>query len=346
MQLDTNFLRHLTSISSPSGGEEKLARAFVQYLEEAGCSGDIDSLYNAICSNNGTEGPRIMLEAHSDEIGMQVVHVSEDGYIYFRRNGAVDGATLQGAEVVIAAREGDVEGVIGKKPIHLCGEGADKVPPVEDMWIDIGAADGDDARRKVEVGDLITFKHNFREEGSKIISKGLDDKIGVFVVAEAMKRLAKENIKAQLYACASAQEEVGCRGCRVAAGRIKPDIAICVDVGFATDFPGMPENKYGRMKLGNGVVLNSNCDNNPELVKIAKETASKHNIKYQNYTFPVASGGTDTANIQLTDMGVRTLLLSIPCRYMHTPVEICDLADVTAAIELICEIVKQISVKL
>ena len=340
--MDTTFLKNLLSIPSPSGGEERLACAFVRYLEDAGCQGEIDTLSNAICSTGEAEGPRIMLEAHSDEIGIQVVHISEEGYIYFRRNGAVDGATLQGSEVVILGREGEVNGIIGKKPIHLEGENADKVPPLEDMWIDIGAKSKEEAEQRVEVGDLVTLKPNCRIEGDRVFSKGLDDKIGVFVIAEAMKRLAKEKTDAALYACASAQEEVGCRGCRVATNRIKPDIAICVDVGFATDFPGMPETKYGRMKLGEGVVINSSCDNNPGLVKKAKEIAQKHNIQYQSYTFPVPSGGTDTANIQLTDMGVKTMLLSIPCRYMHTPVEMCDLKDVEAAIDLIVSLVETI----
>lgn len=308
------------------------------------CETEIDALGNAVCLLSKRNGPVMMLDAHSDEVGMQITSVDENGFIHIRRDGSIDNTTLLGQRVIISNERGDVEGVIGKKPIHFCGIEQSKQMSVEDMWIDICAEDKEDALTKVSIGDHVTISPNYKLNGNRIISKGLDDKIGVYVIAEVMKRLAKENIEVDLYACASVQEEVGGRGCRVAAERIKPDYAICVDVGFASDFPGMDEIKYGKMELGKGVVINYSCDNNPELVKRAKNIAEENNIPHQLYTYPSPTGGTDTAAIQLAGKGVKTMLLSIPCRYMHTPVEMCDMRDVENAIRLITEIVTNLKI--
>lgn len=342
--LDITQIASYLKTSSSSGSERILAKQFCEELSYI-CQTETDALGNAICSVTGKDAPVVMLEAHSDEVGMQVTGIDEKGFVHIRRNGAIDNLTLLGQRVVISDERGDVEGVIGKKPIHISGAEQDKPVSVEDMWIDICAENKEDALSKVAIGDYVTIAPNYRIEGNKVISKGLDDKIGVFVIAEAMQRLAKEDLNINLYACAAAQEEVGCRGCKVAAERIKPDYAICVDVGFASDFPGMDELKYGKMELGKGVVINYNCDNNPELVKMAKQLAEEKNIPHQLYTFPSATGGSDAAFVQLAGTGIKTILLSIPCRYMHTPVEICDLRDVESCIRLAVGLCEEINKK-
>lgn len=308
------------------------------------CNSEIDNVGNAVChlKSSNMSGPVVMLEAHSDEVGMQITGIDDRGFVHIRRNGAIDNMTLLGQRVTISDERGYVEGVIGKKPIHICGAEQDKPVSVEDMWIDICAESKEESLSKVAIGDYVTIAPNCRFEGNRVISKGLDDKIGVYIIAEAMKRLAKEDLGINLYACASAQEEVGCRGCKVAAERIKPDYAICVDVGFASDFPGMDELKFGKMELGKGVVINYNCDNNPDMVKLARKIAEENNIPHQLYTFPSATGGSDASVVQLVGKGVKTMLLSIPCRYMHTPVEMCDLRDVDTCVKLIIEAVKSI----
>lgn len=339
--MDIDFLVNLLNNNSASGDEYAEANLFCDNLSSI-CDYCIDLLGNAICRIDKNSDKSVMLEAHIDEVGLQVSSVDEMGHIHIRRSGSIDNMTLLGQTVIISNEKGSVRGVIGKKPIHISGAEQDKPVSVEDMWIDICAENKEDALSKVAIGDYVTIAPNCRIEGNKVISKGLDDKIGVFIIAEAMKRLAKEDLNINLYACAAAQEEVGCRGCKVAAERIKPDYAICVDVGFASDFPGMDELKYGKMELGKGVVINYNCDNNPELVKMAKQLAEEKNIPHQLYTFPSATGGSDAAFVQLAGTGVKTILLSIPCRYMHTPVEICDMGDVEAAIDLIYAILKQL----
>lgn len=342
MVTEMDNLYSFLKTNTPSGNEGQCQNLFCQILSSFG-DADTDNLGNAICSVNGKDAPVVMLEAHSDEVGMQVTGIDERGFVHIRRNGAIDNLTLLGQRVVISDDRGDVEGVIGKKPIHINGAEQDKPVSVEDMWIDVCAENKEDALSKVAIGDYVTIAPNCRIEGNRIISKGLDDKIGVYVIAEAMKCLAKEDLNINLFACASAQEEVGCRGCKVAAEKIKPDYAICVDVGFASDFPGMDELKYGKMELGKGVVINYNCDSSPELVRMAKQQAEEKNIPHQLYTFPSATGGSDAASIQLSGAGVKTILLSIPCRYIHTPVEMCDMRDVKAAINLIECIIQKLS---
>ncbi|HAY19200.1 MAG TPA: hypothetical protein DCY24_08530, partial [Rikenellaceae bacterium] len=278
-------------------------------------------------------------------VGLQVTYISEDGYVYFRRNGYVDGLTLLGRKVVIEGKNGPVAGVIGKKPIHLSGNDECKPVPVEDMWMDISVSSRKEAEELIRIGAFATVESDPEFMGTKLVSRALDDKIGVFIIAEALRRMAEKNLGIGICVCAASQEEVGSRGAVVAASRISPEYAICVDAGFATDFPGMPETKYGVMHLGKGVVINHNCDNNKELAGLLVSVAESEGIPYQNYTNLAPTGGTDTSGIQITGKGVKTALLSIPCRYMHTPVEVCDLRDVESAVELIIKVAEELASK-
>lgn len=338
------FLKKLLATHSPCGGEKRLAEAFADYLRDVG-EVEVDSMLNSYCALKSDSGVKLMLEAHSDEVGFQVTYISEDGYVYFRRNGCADGMTLLGRKVIIEGKSGPVIGVVGKKPIHLIGADEGKPIPVEDMWIDIFAASGKEAESLISVGDFITVKSEPYFCGTKVVSKALDDKIGVYIIAEAMRRIAGNNPGTGICACAASQEEVGCRGAVVAANRIRPEYAICVDTGFATDFPGMPETKYGVMHLGKGVVINHSCDNNKEFTELLVSVARRKGIPHQLYTNLAPTGGTDTASIQISGKGVKTALLSIPCRYMHTPVEVCDLMDVESAVALIVAAAEELSLE-
>jgi len=333
------FLEKILSAPSPTGAERNFVKTLGEELKQFS-NPCIDNLSNLICSIGKNDSSTIMLEAHTDEVGMQVSTITDDGFVYCRRNGCIDGQTLLGSQVTIHSRCGDVDGVIGKKPIHLEGDQGGKAVLVEDLWIDVLADNGNAAREIVSVGDYVTLKNNFKVFGTRIMSKGLDDKIGVYVVAETIKRLSKEKPDKSVVACFCAQEEVGGRGAQVAANRIQPDIALCVDVAFATDYPGMSDPKYGNICLGKGPVVNMNCDNNPELVELIVKTAETNSIPYQKYTNLAATGGSDAAVIQLSGKGVKTALISIPCRYMHTPVEVCDLRDAQSAVELLIALLK------
>ncbi|WP_307768804.1 M20/M25/M40 family metallo-hydrolase [uncultured Bacteroides sp.] len=334
------FLEQLLKQPSTSGGEKAIAELYTSYMSSYGNT-MIDNMYNSCCVINPASEFKIMLDAHYDEVGLQVVHIADNGFIYFRRNGWIDHLTLLGQEVTIIGKKKNIDGVIGKKPIHL-SKPDDKNPDIDDMWIDTGLNSREEVVKYVSVGDLIVYKSNVKFMGDeRIISKGLDDKIGVFIISQVIKQLAisKINLNVGIYGCASAQEEVGGRGCIIMSHRIKPNIAFCLDVGFSTDIPGLPETKYGHMYLGEGVVICHSCDNNKEMTELLEKVAIENEIPYQPYTTLSPTGGTDTCKIQLIDEGVKTALLAIPNRYMHTPIEMCDLRDVDAAIGLLFKVI-------
>jgi endoglucanase len=243
---------------------------------------------------------------------------------------------------VLTEKYGKIPGVIGKKPIHLLtSKERETVLEMKDMWIDIGAENKKDAEKLVTVGDPVAFRSNCEFLGKhRVKSKGLDDKIGAFVIAEALRGLsAKKDLKVAVYAVGTVQEELGLRGAATSAFGINPDVGIAVDVGFATDLPDINKKELGDGLMGKGPFIERNADNNPVLGRVIRKTAAKHKIPTQEQAGFRASGGTDTARIQLTRSGVATALISIPNRYMHTPVEMCDLRDVEAAVKLIVETV-------
>ena len=340
------FLNQLLNTPSTSGGEKEIAKLYSKYMEPYGNT-IIDNMHNSCCVINPTSEFKVMLDAHYDEVGMQIVHIAENGFIYFRKNGWIDHMTLLGQEVTIIGKHTNIDGVIGKKPIHL-SRADEKYPEVEDMWIDTGLISKEEVSRFVSVGDLIVHKNNTRIiNDARIVSKGLDDKIGVFIISQVMRQLAisENHLKVGVYGCASAQEEVGGRGCIVMTQRIKPNIAFCIDVGFSTDIPGLPETKYGHMHLGDGIVICHSCDNDKDLTELLKETSIENGIPYQSYTSLSPTGGTDTCKIQLIGEGVKTALLAVPNRYMHSPIEMCDLRDVDAAIELLIRTILRLNDK-
>ncbi|MCQ2378075.1 MAG: M42 family metallopeptidase [Victivallaceae bacterium] len=332
------FLEKFMNSSSPSGYEAEAAKCFRDYLAGC-CTVETDVMGNTVASLNEKAKTRVMLAGHYDEIGFQIVYISDDGLLYFRPNGGIDKLNVPSTEVEILAASGRVPGVIGKKPIHLLkGSERDKAIELEEMWIDIGAESKKEAEKLVSVGDPVAVKANFRFLGKhRFCSKGTDDKVGAFIVAEVMKRLAKRKLAVAVYGVGTVQEEVGLRGAATSSFKIDPQAAFVLDVGFATDLPNVSKTQLGDIRLGGGPELSRSCDNNVALGRILRAVAKKHAIPYQEGAAHRASGGTDAARIQLTRAGVATALLSIPNRYMHSPVEICDLRDVEASIDLLVE---------
>ena len=280
----------------------------------------------------------IMIEAHSDEIGFQVINISESGYIYIRRNGGIDEQCVPGSQVLIKTIGGDtINGVIGKKPIHLMSmDDRKRTIEMNQMWVDTGL-EAATVRELISIGDTVSVAPNFQYLGdSRITSKALDNKIGVYIVVEVLKKISKiKNIGINVVGVTSVQEEVGSRGATIAAYNIYPDIAITIDVDFATDVPDLSPNRYGNICIGKGVIIPRNVDICLQLSKQFEELAKANNIPYQISARPHATGGTNISQIQLVRNGVMTMTLGIPCRYMHTPVEICDMKDVDACIELL-----------
>ncbi len=333
------FMEELMLSSSPSGYEEEVAGVFRNYLSNFCEKVETDCLGNTIGILNSQANFRVMLAGHYDEIGFQVVYISDDGLIYFRPNGGIDKLNVPSSEVNIITENGYVHGVIGKKPIHLLKiQERDKAIELNDMWIDIGAENREEAEALVSIGDPVALCPNFRRMGkNRILSKGMDDKVGAFIVAETLRELAKRKLNVAVYGVGTVQEELGLRGVSTSGFNIDPQVGFAIDVGFATDLPDIPKKLLGDIKLGAGPEVVKSADNNVVLGRKVREIAKKCNIPYQSTAGHRASGGTDAAQIQMTRSGVATCLISIPNRYMHSPVEICDLRDIENAIKLLTE---------
>ena len=333
------FLEELLNSSGPSGFEEETAAIFRKYLNGFCDRVETDVLGNTTGILNPDAEFKVMLAGHYDEIGFQVVHIDDEGLVYFRQNGGIDKLTVPGTEIEVTTEKGKVPGVIGKKPIHLLKPAErDKAVELEDMWIDIGAENKKEAESLISIGDPVAVKPNFQLIGkNRVMSKGLDDRIGAFVVAETLRALSKRKLSVAVYGVGTAQEEVGLRGATTSTFNINPNVGFAIDVGFATDIPDIPHKLLGDIKLGKGPELNRSADNNVILGKRLRKIARKHKIPYQEAASHRASGGTDTAQMQMTRAGVATALISIPNRYMHTPVEVCDLRDVKDAVCLLTE---------
>lgn len=347
--MDIMFLKKLLATPTVSGFETAGTKAFIDYLKDNVDTTYIDPIGNAIVKIGKEDKKlKLMLEAHIDEIGYQVLYISKAGYLYLRRNGGIDVQCIPGTQVLIYTNSGKViPGVIGKKPIHLLTpDERNKNIEVERLWVDTGL-EVKEVKKTISIGDVIVTKPNITQlSKNRISSKALDNKIGVFIVAEVIKKLTETpNLKMAIWGVATVQEEVGGRGAIASGYSTNPNIAISIDVDFATDVPDCPSEKYGEVSLGKGPVLAANLDNAPQLMRQAESIAKKSNIPYQVSARPYCCGGTNSSKIQLSRQGVRTLSIGIPCRYMHTPVEVCDLRDIKAAIELIVEITLDLNKK-
>ena len=346
MSIDIALLNELLASSSVSGYEGEMSNLFLSRLKDYSFFQETDALNSAYSYCGKKDSPRtIMLEAHMDEIGFQVLYIDNSGNIYIRKNGGIDPCCVPGRFVNIFTIGGEViPGVIGKKPIHLLGADERKIVPALDaLWVDTGLP-VDIVKEKIHVGDPVAYMPYVQQLGeSRISSKGLDDKIGVFVIMESFRRLSSMGLNSCIVAVASSQEEVGCRGSVVGSQRVVPDYSISVDVDFATDVPDCSLKTNGDISLGKGVVITRHLDSNRALSDKAVKLAEEKGIDHQISARRAATGGTDAAKIQLTNKGVNTLLLGIPNRYMHTPVEMCDFNDVEAAIELIVNLVVELS---
>jgi endoglucanase len=339
------FLRRLMETISPSGYEHEAA---VVWTEEAKTFAEkvwVDAHGNAYAVVKPGGSPKVMLAGHMDEIGLMVTHIDDQGFLYFRTIGGWDPQIVQGQRVWVRTREGRVPGVIGKKPIHLLkNEERDKVTKVEEMWIDIGAKDKEEVEKLVQIGDPVVLAYGFEElRGNLVMARGFDDKAGAFVVLEAARLLSQLNPKAEVYAVATVQEEVGLRGARTSAFAIDPQVGIAVDVEFATDFPSMEseKKKIGDVKMGGGPVIVRGANISPKVFHLLTEIAKEREIPHQIVGYPSGTG-TDANVIQLTRAGVATGLLGVPNRYMHSPCEIVSLDDLENTAKLIAYAVERI----
>ncbi len=330
------FLKRLLSTPGPSGNEGAAARV---WREEAGGFAEVrgDRMGNSFATVNPGGSPRVMLSGHIDEIGLMVTHIDEKGLLRFTGVGGWDPQVLVGQRVRIQASDGEVVGVIGKKAIHVMEpEERKKVSEIKSLWIDIGAGDGDEAKGMVRVGDVGVVDQDLLElPNDRIASRSLDNRMGAFVVLEALRLLSEEEgVNAEVVAVASVQEEIGLYGARGAAFGLDPDAAIAVDVTHATDTPGVSKNENGDHALGSGPVIKRATNLSPMvsdgLIAAAEEAGMDYTLEADS-----RSTGTDADAIQFTRAGIATGLVSAPNRYMHSPNEMVDLGDLEACARLI-----------
>jgi len=333
-----SFFKQLADSPSPSGYEQPAQRVWREYVAPHADEVRTDVMGNAWGVLRGPDRPRVMLAGHVDEIGLMVQYIDDQGFLYFGSIGGVDAHLLPGQRVRVHGRGGPVLGVIGRKPIHLLEQDErSKVAKLKDLAVDIGAKDRAEAESLAAVGDPMTFTTEMeRLRGDRVAARGLDDKMGSFVVAETLRRLAahKGELRCSVYGVSTVQEEVGLRGGRTSAFGIDPDVGLCVEVTFATDHPGVDKKSIGDVQVGKGPVLSRGPNINPRLFELLRATAEEKGIALQYEAAPRATG-TDANVMQLNRSGVATALVEIPLRYMHTPAEVLSLGDVEAAVELL-----------
>jgi endoglucanase len=323
------FLTRLLSTPTPSGDEAKGQRVWLDYVAPFADSVETDTYGNALAVLNPQGSPKIMVEGHADEIAFQISYIDDDGFIYFSGVGGHDPSLARGQRVHIHGRNGEVLGVIGALAIHMQGGKKQEVPELHELFIDIGAANRKDAEKRVAVGDLITYIVGWQQlHGDIYIARACDNRIGTFVAAEVLRLCAKagKKLKAQVVAASAIGEENGLYGAEMIGYSVKPDAALVIDVGQATDIPVTNKKRFGDTKLGKGPILSRGSVNHPVLVKRLEETAVKNKIAFQRGIDPRRSG-TDADAIFLQKGGIATVAIGVPNRYMHTPVEAVHLKD-------------------
>lgn len=345
-------LRDLLAARGPSGYETAPAAVWCAAAREfgAGVQTDVVGTPSARVPARGATGGegdahgspaasprRLVVMGHIDEIGLIVTHIDDEGFLWFREVGGWDAQILVGQRVVLGARGGEVAGVIGKKPIHLLrDEERKKVAEVRDLHIDVGARDGEQARELVRIGDVAVIDGDPVElPNGRIASRALDNRLGSFVALEAARLVAQAGgAEWEVVAVAAAQEETTFGGSRTSAFSLAPDAAIVVDVTHATDAPGIEVKEAGKHELGSGPVLSRGSTLHPRLFELLHDTAEREKIPFTVEAIG-RNTGTDADAVHLSRGGVPTALVSIPLRYMHSPVELVALADVHAAAQLI-----------
>jgi len=339
------FLVDLLNARSPSGYEHEAQEVWDRYVTPKADATARDAMGNRISTLNPKGDPVLMLAGHFDELGLQIISASKDGFLHFRTIGGHDRGMIPGRRIVIRTANGPVFGVTGKRAVHLMDATDRKsVPDAHEMWIDIGASSRKDALERVAVGDAATADHGFALlHGTLATARAFDNKAGAYVVGETLLRLAasRKRLAAQVVAVGTTQEEVGERGAKAAAFGVNPHIAIAVDVTHATDHPDCDHRKISYLKLGAGPALCRGPNINPWVFERLVQCAGRAGIPVQFEAEP-RSSGTDANAIQNVRAGIATGLVSIPLRYMHTPSEVVNLDDIEQCVRLLEEFARSL----
>ena len=338
-----DFLKKVLTTPSPTGFEQPVQDIVRDYAKDFADTVETDIMGNVYAGRNVNAPFRVMMTGHCDQIGLSVQYIDENGYLYVLQLGGWDVQNLIGQHVTVWTKYGPVPGVIGKKPIHLLdAEERKVVPKISDIWVDIGAASKESAAKLVRVGDAITIQMTYSElQNNRLASSATDDKSGMWVVMEALRRVDASKLKVAAYAVSTTQEEVGLRGATTAAYKINPHVGIAVDVTFTSACPTIDPKKVGEIKLGSGAVITRGPNFNPGVAERLMQVGDENQIPYQLD----ASGsppGTDARTIQVSREGVATGLVSVPNRYMHSPVEIVSMDDMDACADLLARFIESL----
>jgi putative aminopeptidase FrvX len=342
-------LRKLLTAPGPSGYEQAAAAVF---RDAAGAFAEVtfDSVGSTVARVPGTgDGCSVAIVGHIDEIGLIVHHVDDDGFLWFTGVGGWDPVILVGQRVEIATRDGAVPGIVGRKPIHLlkADEDRKKAPELKGLHIDIGAKDGDDARSRVRIGDVAVIAGEPVEyPNGRVVSRSMDNRLGCYVALETARLVAEAGgAPGDVYGVAATQEEITFAGARTTAYSLEPDVAIAVDVTFATDAPGTDEKQLGSHKFGSGPVLTRGSTLDPAVFELLHETAEAEGIPF-TVAASARSTGTDADAMHASRGGLPSGVVSIPLRYMHSPVEMVQLDDVENTAKLIAAFAQKLSSEL
>lgn len=331
------LLKRLTEARGVTGNEDEVRGIILELAAQSGAEVSVDRMGNVIARRPGrTGGKKIMLAAHMDEVGFIISSISENGMLKFKPVGGIDQRILLSKRVRIG-KDG-IPGVIGVKAIHL-QEPSERntVIKQKQMYIDIGAHSREEAQKVVEAGDYASFDSSFTPFGdNKVKAKALDDRAGCAILLE----LLKETYDFDLIACFTVQEEIGLRGAEVVAWHVEPDMAVVVEGTTCADIPDVPEHMYTtRMGMGPAIsFMDHSSIADPKLFQQMVETAENHSIPYQ--IKEAIAGGNDAGSIQKSRGGVRTIVVSVPCRYIHSSSSVMNLNDYYNTIALVKEFLK------
>ncbi len=318
------LIKELTDLNGVSGNEHEVREYIKSKINGLCDSIEVDTIGNIIAYKKGSSGRfKVMLSAHMDEVGFMVSGYTEKGFLKFKSVGGIDSRILPGKRVVIGKKR--LKGVIGAKPLHQqSADERERIAKIKDLYIDIGAETKEEAEKLASLGEFIAFDSDYVEFGKDCIkAKALDDRVGCAVLMEALKY----SFDFDLYACFTVQEEVGLRGAQVAAFKIMPDVAIVLEGTTCSDVPEVKPYDFST-ELGNGAALtlvDRTCYSDRKLVQFLYDTAVKNGIKVQYKQ--TTTGGNDAGQIQRTGMGVKTASISVPCRYIHSPVSVMSRSD-------------------
>jgi len=328
------FLESLLATATPSGYETAGQRVWIDYVAEFADDVRTDEYGNAVAVLEGGDAPTIALAGHGDEIGFIVRDVTDDGFVRIDRIGGADRTVSRGQRVTVHTRDGHVPGVVGQTAIHLRNTDDDSVEDVAEQLVEIGAEDAGEALELVDRGDPVTIGQQILElANGRISARGLDNRVGIWAAAEGLRRAAERDVDARVCAVSTVQEELGLQGAKMVGFDLAPDAVLAVDVTHATDTPESPAKQSTGVELSAGPVVSRGSANHPVLVDGVRETAERADTDLQLQAAGIRTG-TDADAFYTSRGGIPSVRLGVPNRYMHTPVEVIDPADLDATAEL------------